>query len=78
MAYSRDFAKKIRSIKDNSYYAGFTCKSETCPLFTQCAQMPATGLKYGKKAVRVFFVFESPSQDDAAAGVPAIGEAGQY
>jgi DNA polymerase I-like protein with 3'-5' exonuclease and polymerase domains/intein/homing endonuclease len=77
MAYAtlQDYAKKIRS---EAYFAAITCQSYDCPLFNQCAQFASMGKKYSKIPMKLFFVFDSPQQDDVNESAAAVSAQGQY
>ena len=72
---TKDYAKKIAS----HYTAAITCKFEECPLFTICPHFLSGGQLFGgKKRAKIFFVFDSPSQEDVDHSTPQISAAGMY
>ena len=72
---TRDYVKRIAS----HYTAAITCKFEDCPLFAVCPHFLSGGQLFGgKKRAKVFFVFDSPRQEDVEHSAPQISGAGMY
>jgi len=68
------YAKKVKS----QYRTAITCEYTDCPLFNTCPQMTFGGQLFGSKKAKIFFVFDSPDQDDVRYDFPAISTSGLY